>query len=155
HPPQLVLVSPIANEDLPARKQTAGQRNNPNIKLYTEAMQAAAKEHGIGFVDLFTPTLKLMQQSRQPLTFNGIHLTDSGYRQLAPILDEALFGPRPAASGSIDLERLRAEVNEKNLQFWYDYRAVNGYYIYGGRKAPFGVVNFPAEFAKLRKMIEV
>ena len=45
-------------------------------------------------------------------------------------------------------------VQEKNLQFFYDYRAVNGCYIYGGRKAPFGVVNFPAEFAKLRKMIE-
>ena len=47
----------------------------------------------------------------------------------------------------------RAEVNEKNLQFWYDYRAINGAYIYGGRKAPFGIVNFPFEFAKLRKMI--
>ena len=45
-------------------------------------------------------------------------------------------------------------MQEKNLQFFYDYRAVNGCYIYGGRKAPFGVVNFPAEFAKLRKMIE-
>ena len=45
-------------------------------------------------------------------------------------------------------------VQEKNLQFFYDYRAVNGCYIYGGRKAPFGVVNFPAEFAKLRKMIQ-
>ena len=45
-------------------------------------------------------------------------------------------------------------MQEKNLQFFYDYRAVNGCYIYGGRKAPFGVVNFPAEFAKLRKMIQ-
>ena len=45
-------------------------------------------------------------------------------------------------------------MQEKNLQFFYDYRAVNGCYIYGGRKAPFGIVNFPAEFAKLRKMIE-
>ena len=25
-------------------------------------------------------------------------------------------------------------MNEKNLQFFYDYRAVNGFYIYGGRK---------------------
>lgn len=32
---------------------------------------------------------------------------------------------------------------------------INGFYIYGGRKQPFGVVNFPAEFAKLRKMIAV
>ena len=33
--------------------------------------------------------------------------------------------------------------NEKNLQFFYDYRAVNGYYIYGGRKKPFGVDQLP------------
>ena len=50
-------------------------------------------------------------------------------------------------------KKLLAEVNEKNLQFFYDQRAVNGYYIYGGRKKPFGVVNFPEEFQKLRKMI--
>ena len=54
-----------------------------------------------------------------------------------------------------DLKKLRAEVAEKNLQFYYDYRAVNGFYIYGGRKEPFGVVNFPAEFEKLRKMIAI
>jgi glucose/arabinose dehydrogenase len=52
------------------------------------------------------------------------------------------------------MDRLYAAVQEKNLQFFYDYRAVNGYYIYGGRKDPFGVVNFPAEFARLRKMID-
>ncbi len=52
------------------------------------------------------------------------------------------------------MKALYAAVQEKNLQFFYDYRAVNGCYIYGGRKAPFGVVNFPAEFAKLRKMIQ-
>ena len=51
------------------------------------------------------------------------------------------------------MKALHAAVQEKNLQFFYDYRAVNGCYIYGGRKAPFGIVNFPAELAKLRKMI--
>ena len=61
----------------------------------------------------------------------------------------------PRTRPQIDLEKLRAAINEKNLQFFYDYRAVNGAYIYGGRKTPFGIVNFPDEFAKLRKMIEV
>ena len=36
----------------------------------------------------------------------------------------------------VDFARLKAEVNEKNLQFFYDHRAVNGFYIYGGRKDP-------------------
>ncbi len=87
------------------------------------------------------------------MTINGVHLSDAGYRALAPVLDEALFGPRPIAK-KVNQKALFDAVQEKNLQFFYDYRAVNGCYIYGGRKAPFGIVNFPAEFAKLRKMIQ-
>ena len=93
-----------------------------------------------------------MQGAKQPWTINGIHLNAFGDEQVAKLIDEALFGPRPP-SVKADLARLRREVDEKNLQFFYDYRAVNGFYIYGGRKNPFGIVNFPAEFAKLRKMI--
>ena len=152
-PPQLVLLSPIAQEDLKRRGLTDGKANNKNINLYTEAMAEVAAKREVLFVDLFTPTAATMGDAEQPLTINGIHLNDEGYAQLAPILDQALFGPRPKAADGIDLKKLRAEVNEKNLQFWYDHRAVNGFYIYGGRKEPFGVVNFPDEFKKLRKMI--
>src|SRR5262249_7098055 len=112
-----------------------------------------ARQHEVLFVDLFTPTQKLYQSADTPLTINGIHLSDEGYRRLAPVLDEALFGHGPASTKA-DMKALYDAVQEKNLQFFYDYRAVNGCYIYGGRKAPFGVVNFPAEFAKLRKMIQ-
>jgi glucose/arabinose dehydrogenase len=93
-----------------------------------------------------------MEQDERPLTINGIHLNEYGDRRLASVLDEALFGPRPRHVEA-DLEKLRAAVREKNQQFWYDYRAVNGCYIYGSRESPFGVVNFPAEFRKLRAMI--
>lgn len=154
HPVQVVLISPIANEDQPQRGITAGTDNNPQLRLYTAAIQRVAKQAGVPFVDLFTPTEKLIAASAEPLTTNGIHLNDAGYRALAEILDTALFGS-VAQQRTIDLERLRAEIAEKNLQFFYDYRAVNGFYIYGGRKNPFGVVNFPAEFEKLRKMTAV
>jgi hypothetical protein len=149
---QIVLVSPMAHEDLGRPELPDGQKNNANLKLYTEAMARAAKKYGAVFVDLFTPSLELMAKSEQKLTINGIHLSDEGDRLIAEVLDRALFGVRPEKIAA-DYERLRAEVNEKNLQFWYDHRAVNGFYIYGGRKAPFGVVNFPAEFARLRTMI--
>ncbi|QDU38884.1 hypothetical protein Mal4_32160 [Maioricimonas rarisocia] len=151
--PRIALISPIANEDLTERNILAGTWNNANIEKYTAAMQRIAGDLGIPFVDLYTPTEKLFAASSQPLTINGAHLNDEGYRQLAPILDEALFGPRPQSTPA-DMDALLAEVKEKNLQHYYDYRAVNGFYIYGGRKKPFGVVNFPAEFAKLRKMVE-
>ena len=151
--PRLVLLSPIAHEDLKNPHITDGKNNNPNIELYTRAMGELAAQHGVVFVDLFTPTRKLYEASTHPLTINGIHLNDEGYRLVAAQLDLALFGP-PPSTYKADLKVLRAAVDEKSLQFFYDYRAVNGCYIYGGRKAPFGVVNFPAEFAKLRKMIQ-
>ncbi|MFI5461555.1 MAG: PVC-type heme-binding CxxCH protein [Isosphaerales bacterium] len=151
--PRLVLLSPIAHEDLKDPHINDGRKNNQNIELYTGAMAEVAGKHGVVFVDLFTPTRQLYEASGRRLTINGIHLNDEGYRLLAVTLDQALFGPAPGTSKA-DLKVLRAAVDEKNLQFFYDYRAVNGCYIYGGRKAPFGVVNFPAEFAKLRKMIQ-
>ncbi len=153
HDVRVVLISPIASEDLPNRGITAGTDNNKNLELYTAAMQRVAKAKGVPFVDLFSPTKKLYEETKKPLTMNGIHLNFNGYRELAKILDGKLFG-EPKAS-DVKLGQLRKEVAEKNLQFFYDYRAVNGFYIYGGRKEPFGVVNFPAEFEKLRKMISV
>lgn len=158
--PAVVLISPIANEDLEDRNILAGTWNNENIALYVEAMQEVASADGVPFVDLFTPTKKLYADSDKPQTINGCHLNERGDRNVGAILDQTLFGSihpvhklgvRPAER----MERLRAEIAEKNLQHFYDYRAVNGFYIYGGRKEPFGVVNFPAEFAKLRKMVEV
>ncbi len=152
-PPRLALVSPIANEDLTERNLSAGKQNNAQIKLYVDTMQRLAAKHDVVFVDLFAPTEKLMSDSAgKRLTFNGIHLTESGDERVATVLDESLFGARPENSQA-DLKRLHAEVIEKNRQFWFDYRACNAFYIYGGRKNPFGVVNFPPEFAKLRKMI--
>ena len=151
-PPRLVLFSPIAHENIGRRTYPDGTANNKNIALYTRAMQEAAAKHKVPFVDLFAPSQKLMAESTsQRLTINGIHLNQNGDKLIAQVIDEGLFGARSGAIGNY--EKLRAEVNEKNKQFFYDYRAVNGFYIYGGRKNPFGVVNFPVEFAKLRKMI--
>jgi glucose/arabinose dehydrogenase len=153
--PRVVLLSPIAHEDLRNPHLTDGKANNQNIALYTQAMAEAAAKHKVVFVDLFGSTRKLMENradDRKPLTINGVHLNEQGDQAVAKILDEALFGPRPAAVKA-DLAKLKREILEKNSQFFHDYRAINGAYIYGGRKAPFGIVNFPAEFAKLREMI--
>ncbi len=129
--PRLVLISPIAYEadgrlDLPD-----GNRLNAQIESYVEAMREVAAAEQIPFVDLFHPTRQLLDESGS-LTFNGIHLTDEGYRRVAPLLDEGLFGSRQEPSPDL-LQRLQPEVAAKNLWFWHDYRAVNGYYIYGGR----------------------
>ncbi len=95
-PPRLVLLSPIAHEDLKNPHLPDGKKNNENIKLYAGAMADVAAKYPVAYVDLFTPSQRLYQASSQPLSINGVHLSDLGYRQLAPIMDEALFGP-PAA----------------------------------------------------------
>ncbi|MCA1684491.1 MAG: GDSL-type esterase/lipase family protein, partial [Planctomycetia bacterium] len=151
--PRLVLLSPTAVEDLGEPNKTDGKAQNADVALYTRAMAEVAKGHkGVVFVDLFTPTRDIEAKEKTHLTINGIHLNAYGDERVGDVLDRSLFGPRPGAIKA-DPANLKAEVNEKNLQFWYDYRAINGCYIYGGRKNPFGVVNFPAEFAKLRKMV--
>jgi glucose/arabinose dehydrogenase/lysophospholipase L1-like esterase len=151
--PRIVLVSPIAHENLGRRELPDGSATNKNLALYTAAMKKVAAAQNAIFVDLFAPSQKLMEAAgSHKLTINGVHLNEHGDKLIARVLDESLFGARPSANER-DLEKLRAEVNEKNKQFFFDHRAINGFYIYGGRKEPFGVVNFPAEFAKLRKMI--
>jgi glucose/arabinose dehydrogenase len=152
---EIVLVSPIAYERLGVSTHPDGKPQNENLKLYTEAMGRVAAKHNVKFIDLFTPTLAAMQAGKAKLTINGVHLNEQGDKVVARILDSLLLGPQAAAPNPPDLSTLHAAVAEKNQQFFYDYRALNGFYIYGGRKAPFGIVNFPVEFAKLRKMIAI
>ncbi len=152
---EIILVSPIAYENLGVATHLDGAKQNENLKLYTEAMGRVATKHNVKFIDLFTPTLAAMQRGQEKLTINGVHLNEQGDKVVAGLLDSLLLGPQAAAPQTQDLTALHAAVAEKNQQFFYDYRALNGFYIYGGRKAPFGIVNFPVEFAKLRKMIAV
>jgi glucose/arabinose dehydrogenase/lysophospholipase L1-like esterase len=152
-PPMLVLVSPVAWEDVGRPGLPDGRTGNENLRSYTAAMRRVAEKRNVPFVDLFEPTLRLVADADPKLTFNGIHLTGAGDKRVAALLDDLMFGPRPKDAGRVDYERLRGEVNEKNLQFWYDYRATNGNFIYGGHKEGPDRKRFPPEFAKLRQMI--
>jgi len=148
---ELVVFSPIAAENLRRPELPDGQQTNQNIELYSEVMRARCQSAGFRFVDLYTPSKQAMLLSASPLTINGIHLNERGNALVARMIDTALFGE--ASETTVDLVALRAAVIDRNQLFYKDYRAVNGFYIYGGRKSPYGVVNFPEEFTKLRKMI--
>jgi hypothetical protein len=59
-------------------------------------------------------------------------------------------------TASQDLISLKGVIDQKNQQFFYWFRAVNGEYIYGRitRKEPWvqpagGAISFPSEFKKL------
>src|SRR5207244_12412124 len=101
---------------------------NANLKLYTDAMAEVAKNAAVPFVDLFAASQRAYAQAKPPLTINGVHLTDEGYRALAPMMFKALFGEAaPSATERGSLEELRGAVNEKNADWFSGARTVDGY----------------------------
>lgn len=80
---RLVFVSPIAYEDLGELTPHRAQRNR-DLQAYTTAMKEVAAKAQVPFVDLFAPTLYLMNEPEGPnLTSNGIHLNQFGYWAIA------------------------------------------------------------------------
>ncbi|MCO6456640.1 MAG: HEAT repeat domain-containing protein, partial [Pirellulaceae bacterium] len=137
-PPRVVLISPIAFENTRDPNLPDGRQHNERLAEYTAALRQVAEQTGAGFVDLFTPTKALFEQSDERLTLNGTHLNDAGYRALAPILDQGLFGTPVKDPGGLDgpgNQLLRRAIADKNFHWWHRYRAVNGYSIYGARGA--------------------
>ncbi|MCA9151016.1 MAG: azurin, partial [Planctomycetales bacterium] len=128
--PRIALVSPIAHENLRDPNLPDGAAHNANIELYTKAMQEVAAATGVGFADVYTPTKQAMDDPVH-WTINGIHLNEFGQKQFATILDQALFGSDNAPATF--KPELKTAIDEKNFQWWHRYRAVDGFYIYGGR----------------------
>jgi glucose/arabinose dehydrogenase/azurin/lysophospholipase L1-like esterase/HEAT repeat protein len=132
--PRLVLFSPIAAEKHLDPNFPDPASINANLKLYTDAMGEVAKASGVPFVNLFTVSQNAYAQVKQPLTINGVHLTDEGYRMVAPQMFKALFGEAaPSARERGSFEDLRNAVNAKNAVWFSRYRTVDGYNVYGGR----------------------
>jgi hypothetical protein len=128
---RVVLVSPIAAEDIGNKQVPNGKELNVLLAMYTSAMEGVAEATGAAFADVFTPTQQMFRESQQRLTSNSVHFNEAGYRQFASVLDQALFGANESR-GEVDLS-LRMEVADKNFYWWHRYRAVNGFSIYGKR----------------------
>jgi hypothetical protein len=159
-PPRLALISPIAHERLERLPRVDVDARNRELARYTDAMRRVAAVRHVVFVDLFTPTKRLMNASAAspPLTINGIHLNEAGDQIVAGLLMEGLgFDPRQmkeaAGPGLKALEALRAAIHEKNLQFFYRWRPVNAEYVVGRRVEPFGSINFPPEMRQLDEIV--
>lgn len=149
--PELVLVSPVAFEDLSARHGTPdGVRENANLALYTAAMEKVAGEKQIHFVNLFGLTGRWFEESASPLTRDGALLTEEGYARLAPALADGIFGARP--ENAVDPSVVIDAVREKNWIWHNFYKIPNGVHVYGRRHRPFGPMNYPHELKKLEQM---
>jgi putative membrane-bound dehydrogenase-like protein len=129
--PRIVLFSPIAHEDTHNPNLPDGKAHNVQLEAYTKATEAAAKEAGVGYVDLFHPSLELFKAAKSPLTINGVHLSEEGDRQLAEVIAGALLA-RPAST-SLSLQPLREAVLDKDLHWHNRFRASDGNDVWGGR----------------------
>jgi hypothetical protein len=93
---RLILVSPIAHEDL-GELTPSVKRRNEELHAYSRAMGEVAKEVQVPFVNLYEKTLYLMQDNPAPrLTVNGIHLNSYGYWAAGHIVAESLMPAAPA-----------------------------------------------------------
>ena len=141
--PKVVLFSPIAHENLKSPDFSDGEANNANLALYTKAMAEVAQAKKVPFIDLFTPSRDMFAKASAPLTINGIHLTEEGDRQLAPLQFKALFGIDAPPTNDPLVGKIRAAVLDKNTEWHHRYRTVDQFNIYGDRSrgAYEGVIN--------------
>ena len=152
---QLVLVSPIAFEDLSDQMDVPdGVQENENLKMYTEAMREVADSMHVLFVDAFTPSKQWYADTDEPMTIDGSQLTDKAYRQFGTFLTDEIFGQsRRLASGQEEL--IHRAVKEKNWMWHNDIKIPNGVHAYGRRYDPFGPDNYPYEIEKIRQMTAI
>jgi putative membrane-bound dehydrogenase-like protein len=129
--PRIVLFSPIAHEDTHNPNVPDGKAHNIQLEAYTNATEAAAKEAGVAFVDLFHPSLAMFKASNSPLTINGVHLSEEGNRQIAEVIASTLVGHKVISSMS--MAPLRTAVMDKEYHWNNRYRARDGNDVWGGR----------------------
>lgn len=144
---RIVLISPIANEN--TAQVTAADRNNTNLRLYTEVLRSVAEEQNVGFVDVFHPTLEAMRKSERDLTINGIHLTEDGYEVFSRLVTAAIAGKSTDAS-----DQLRTAIVDKNRQFFRRYRPLNTFYYTGGRNKQYGYLDFLPAMRNFDMMVQ-
>ncbi|NBT63168.1 MAG: heme-binding protein, partial [Planctomycetia bacterium] len=145
--PRFVIISPIAFESTGDSLLPEGKKENENLKLYADAAKTVATYRKIAFVDIFTPTLKVFdEKAGSQFTINGCHVNEAGDKVVGQVLDAGLFNSTNPASSNISmLETLRKAINDKSWVHLQDYRMLNGWYVYGGRRT-FDTETFPREY---------
>ncbi|HEY2785052.1 MAG TPA: SGNH/GDSL hydrolase family protein [Fimbriiglobus sp.] len=152
---KIVLFSPI-----PAEPPTPMiEWRNKEISRYSSIIQTTAQKRGIQFADLYDRGIFLIRaRDSFPLSANGIHLSENGYRNTTRAFLGAL-GLNAKKTDSMDLEPLRTPIVAKNQLFFYRWRPQNETYLTGFRKHEQGknakeVAEFDPLVDKAEKEIE-
>ena len=149
--PRIVLFSPLPQLGPLAPEHPWMVERNRDLARVDAMMRAFAEENSIGFVSLFDPARPSEALDPTLVKQPGLALNQEGRWRLAYLVFENMFGTKLLSSVESKLVSL---AQEKNQHWYYRYRAVNGFYIYGGRKDPFGVISFPGEMQRLDAIVE-
>ncbi|MDB6069655.1 MAG: putative rane-bound dehydrogenase [Verrucomicrobiales bacterium] len=152
---RFVLVSPAAFEDTGNAFLPDAAAENERIMPYVQAVREVALEQKLAFVDVFRDTFRLFNADPgMQFSTNGSALTPAGDRVVAETLDSTLFGGTAPPVPTEVFENIRSAVNDKSWVHAQDYRMLNGWYVYGGRRT-LDTETFPLEILKTRRMTEV
>ena len=124
---------------------------------YAAIVAQVARERGLAFVDLFTPTrCAVLPKSRACSTRSTVAIsTKRGDREVAVhARSRAVRRNDRGEHGFRAFQKLRAAVNDKSWVHLQDYRMLNGWYVYGGRRT-WDTETFPREYNKIRAMAAV
>lgn len=136
---ETVLLSPPPLENLgaPLPDQTA---NNRLLGQARDAIRKLADGRGCRFVDLFGAfggdAFDGTRVAESPLTDNGIHYGDAGYRLAAKYLIDGLGLKQPEGllNAAESVEALRQATIRKNRLFFHRWRPANETYLFLFRK---------------------
>ena len=150
--PRLVLVSPIAFENQSSKRDLPnGEKENANLILYSASVETIARKHGLTFIDLFSSSMSLYHKSESFLTTGGFIPNDEGYKEIAKLLADGLYG-NGSHTSKADPDLVHAAVKQKDYFWNSDYNLVNGVHAFGRRYNPYGPQNYPDELKKTREM---
>ncbi|MEY2600264.1 MAG: hypothetical protein RLZZ142_2523, partial [Verrucomicrobiota bacterium] len=129
---KLVFLSPIAVQNGGAQEVAA---RNQQLRAYSQVIAEVAREHGGLFVDLWSASAEAYARGGEPLTLQGIHLSEAGARVMGRVVAEALLGE--AAVRAQNPERVREVAQAASLKaadVAEIVRPKNGVVYYGVRK---------------------
>ncbi|MFZ4763623.1 MAG: SGNH/GDSL hydrolase family protein [Roseimicrobium sp.] len=130
---RVIIVSPPPFENLGAPLPDLTEANATLAKV-RDALKEFAIKQGAMFVDTFT----LMggaakERPKQPLTDNGLHYTEAGYKIWSTKLAEALGLPKTDVT-TPEATALRQAIVKKDFLFFNRWRPANETYLFGFRK---------------------
>ena len=135
--PRFVLLGPLPMES-GVGPQPNPSAYNGHVRLYADAISRLASEQGAGYLDLAEMydwyAARHPEPSRQPLTDNGLHLTESGFRATAPWFSERLVGVASTTPDSASTSELLIAIRDKNELYFHRWRPQNVTYLFLFRK---------------------